>query len=117
MLSRYFASIAALCLTGCAATVHQTAPTQQVVPIFAVDYAALSADAASACERRAPGTGERIRAAHERWQGQHHAAQQRSLQLVDEQTQLETSQRGQPVTPLSLRQERWRAQSLQGLRD
>ncbi len=116
MLQRCLASIAVLWLIGCASTVNQTAPAQ-TMPIFAVDYAALSAEAASACERRAPGTGERIRVAHERWQVQHRAAQQKSLQFVEEQARSESARRGQPFVPFSQRQERWRAQSLQGLKD
>ncbi len=117
MHHRFLASIAALWLIGCSSTANQTAPAQDVVPIFAVDYTALSAEAASACEQRVPGTGERIRVAHDRWQSPHRAAQGRSLQWVEEQARLEAARRGQPFVPYAQRQKRWRAQSLQGLRD
>jgi hypothetical protein len=117
MHHRFLARIAALGLIGCSSTAHQTAPAQDVVPIFAVDHTALSAEAARACEQRAPGTGERIRAAHDRWQVPNRTAQAWSLQVVEQQARLEAGKRGQPFVPFSQRQERWRAQSLQGLRD
>jgi hypothetical protein len=117
MHHRFFVSLAALWLIGCSSTVNQTAPAREVVPIFAVDYTALSAEAASACERRAPGTGEPIRLAHDHWQTPHRTAQAWSLRAVEQQARLETGQRGQPFVPFAERQERWRAQSLQGLRD
>jgi hypothetical protein len=102
----------ALCsIFGCA-----TAPPP-VVPIFAVDYAALSAQVAQACDERAPGTGQRIRQAHTRWQAQHGAAQVKSFQAVQEQAQAEATQRGQPLATPAQLQERWRAQSLQDLND
>lgn len=113
----FLTSIAALWLIGCASMTNPTAPAQDVVPIFAVDYTALSAEAASACEQRAPGTGQSIRLAHDRWQVPHQAAQAKSLQLVEEQTRLQAAQRSRPFVPFALRQERWRAQSLQGLRN
>lgn len=96
---------------GCA-----TAPPG-VVPIFAVDYAALSAQAAEACDKRAPGTGQRIRQAHARWQAQHGAAQEKSFQTVQEQARASATQRGVPVAQPAQLQERWRVQSLQGLQD
>jgi hypothetical protein len=88
-----------------------------VVPIFAVDYAALSAQAAQACDERAPGTGQRIRQAHARWQTQHGAAQEKSSQAVQEQARAEATQRGLPLVPPAQLQARWRAQSLQDLKD
>jgi hypothetical protein len=102
----------ALCsLFGCA-----TSPPA-VVPIFAVDYAALSAQAAQACDERAPGTGQRIRQAHARWQALHGAAQDKSFAAVQEQARAEAMQRGLPLPPPEQRQARWRAQSLQDLKD
>jgi hypothetical protein len=110
-LHRMIACLFALCSTfGCA-----TPPP--VVPIFAVDYAALSAQAALACDERAPGTGQRIRQAHARWQTQHGAAQEKSLQAVQEQARAEATQRGLPLVPPAQLQARWRAQSLQDLKD
>jgi hypothetical protein len=111
-LHRSLACLFALCsLLGCA-----TSPPL-IVPIFAVDYAALSAQAAQACDERAPGTGRRIRQAHARWQTLHDAAQEKSFQAVQEQVRAEAMQRGLPLIPLEERQARWRAQSLQDLKD
>jgi hypothetical protein len=103
----------ALCSLFACAT---SPPAPAVVPIFAVDYAALSAQAAQACDARAPGTGQRIRQAHARWQTQHAAAQAQSLAAVQEQVQAEAMQRGLPLPPPEERQARWRAQSLQDLK-
>jgi hypothetical protein len=88
-----------------------------VVPIFAVDYAALSAQAAQTCDERAPGSGQRIRQAHARWQAQHGAAQEKSFQSVQEAARADALQRGLPAAPPAQLRERWRAQSLQGLKD
>lgn len=118
MHHRLLVSMAALWLIGCSSTVNQTVPARTVVPISAVDYAALSAEAAGACEAIAPGTTERIRTAHERWRARHHAAaQQRVQQSVEEAVQAEVAQRGLPIAPLPLRQQRWREQSQQDLKN
>lgn len=111
-LHRPLACLFLLCsIIGCA-----TAPPL-VVPIFAVDNAALSAQAAQTCDERAPGSGQRIRQAHARWQTQHGAAQEKSLQAVLAQARADAVQRGRPAAPPAQLEERWRAQSAQDLKD
>lgn len=109
---------ALLSLVACttASPSSQTTAAPAVVPLFAVDYAALSAEAASVCEQRAKGTGERIRQAHDRWQVPNRAAQERSLRWVLEHSLAEQPSGGPAVASLPERRTRWREQSLQDLR-
>jgi len=59
-----------------------------------VDHAATSAETATACEQRVPGSGAAIRDAYARWSQQHGAAQEGLLQSAREEVEAKTASRG-----------------------
>jgi hypothetical protein len=59
-----------------------------------VDHAATSAEAATVCEQRAPGTGAAIREAYARWAQQHRAAQDGLLQSARQEAEAKAAALG-----------------------